>query len=359
VTVVGAAAIPCVAPVISLLPYEPAVALHMTDYLTIRLLALGAIVGTEVLGNWYGGLGNTRLHMVAGVIAMVLNVGLNWLLIEGNLGAPALGVRGAAIASVIASWIGFGFLLYVFVRKKYIPGVVSARLRLVRAEFWRMLRFGIPNGLNWFLEFAAFALFLNVFVAHLGTATLAAMMVVININSVSFMPAFGLASSGAILAGQAIGAGDKDAVPGIVKMTAAVNLCWMGIIGCFYMAIPGVLMGWFARDNDASADLLELGTVMLAVSAAWQLFDAVAMTLSETLRAAGDTTWCMWARLIVGWVVFTPAAAVALLVLDGGHVAAMLCLVGYLGLLAVLFVWRFSAGAWRDIDLTGSSELEM
>src|SRR6201999_3522683 len=73
------------------------------------------------------------------------------------------------------------------------------------AEFLRFLRFGAPNGLNWFLEFAAFALFINVVVVHLGTTTLAAFNVVMQLNSVAFMPAFGLASGGAILVGEAIG----------------------------------------------------------------------------------------------------------------------------------------------------------
>ena len=68
------------------------------------------------------------------------------------------------------------------------------------------MRFGLPNGLNWFLEFAAFQLFVNVVLASLGDTTVAALNAVIAVNSLAFMPAFGLASAGAILAGQAIGA---------------------------------------------------------------------------------------------------------------------------------------------------------
>ena len=155
--------------------------------LLTALATLPAGVQTDVLGNWYGGLGNTRLHMVAGLVAMVINVFLNWVLIYGNLGAPALGAHGAALASVIATWIGFAVVFTAFLLRIAVPcdSVQPRALRL--AELGRMVRFGLPNGLNWFLEFSAFALFINVVVAQLGTTVLAAMMVVININEVAFM----------------------------------------------------------------------------------------------------------------------------------------------------------------------------
>lgn len=352
VAVVAVAAIPLVGPVLGLLDYEPAVHEHMSAYLAIRLLAIGPFVATEALGNWFGGLGNTRLHMIAGLTAMAFNVFLNWVLIYGNLGAPAMGVEGAAVASVIATCIGLGFLLYAFGRRWVIPRPPGP-LRLRASEFARMLRFGVPNGLNWFLEFGAFLLFINVFVAELGTATLAAMMVVFNINSVSFMPALGLASAGAILTGEAIGRGRPDDVPRFVKTTMAVAAIWQCTVGLFYLLIPSALMSLFAPDDVRSAELLEVGAVMLAISAAWQMFDAAVLTLSEALRSAGDTTWTLWARLAMAWLVFVPAAFVSVKVLGGGHVAAMLCVVGYVALLAGLFAWRFRGGAWRRIDLTG------
>jgi MATE family multidrug resistance protein len=197
--VVGALLIPLVPSALALLPHEPAVRDSMADYMGIRLWALGGIVAVEAIGNWYGGRGNTRLHMIASLIGMVLNVGLNYLLIQGNLGAPALGVRGAAIASVVATFGGLSFLVVVFLRdRRSAPAMGKLRL----AEMWRMVRFGFPNGLNWFLEFAAFLFFLDVIVADIGTIALASMMIVFHINSISFMPAFGLASAGAILTGK-------------------------------------------------------------------------------------------------------------------------------------------------------------
>jgi MATE family multidrug resistance protein len=335
------------------LDYAPDVRASMSDYIEIRLLAMFAIVGVEALGNWYGGLGDTRRHMIASFLMMGANVALNWLLIEGNLGAPALGVAGAAWASVASTWLGFLLLLGWFLAGRGLPRpLAGGRLRL--AEFLRMLRFGGPNGLNWFLEFAAFMFFVNVVVADLGTVAVAALLAVIQVNSVAFMPAFGLSSAGAILAGQAIGAGRPGDVPKILRLTMTTAAVWQGLVGLLYCLFPGLVMALFVPRDASRTEIVEIGATMLALSAAWQLFDAVAMAVGETLRAAGDTAFSLWARLVIAWLVFVPGAWLAIGPLGGGPNAAILAIVGYLALLGgVLFV-RFRSGAWRRIDLTGS-----
>jgi MATE family multidrug resistance protein len=171
------------------------------------------------------------------------------------------------------------------------------------------------------------------------------------------MPAFGLASGGAILVGQAIGAGHREDVPKIVQRTAATAFVWMGIAGLAYVLLPEPLMRIFESTEVPSEQLVAVGATTLAVSAAWQLFDGLGMTLSEALRAAGDTTWCLWARIVIAWVLFVPLSLLVVRVWDGGPVGAMLCLVFYLGALAVVLLWRFRTGAWRKIDLTGEPKL--
>jgi MATE family multidrug resistance protein len=89
------------------------------------------------------------------------------------------------------------------------------------------------------------------------------------------------------------------------------------------------------------------------LSSLWQIFDAIGMTMSEALRAAGDTTWCMWARIILAWFVFIPVSASAIFVFHGGVTIVMLSLVGYIALLAAVLAWRFSTGKWRTIELVG------
>lgn len=339
----------------------------LIDYMAIRLFSCGAVIAVEVIGNWYGALGNTVLPMFVSFMSMVLDVFLNWVLIYGKLGAPAMGVQGAALSSAISSVIAFIVIFVAFLRAKVDPSklppaaeepsvldvaVNPPKTRV--AEFLRMLRFGVPSGANWFLEFAAFTVFINVIVVRLGTTSVAAMMAVVQVNSIAFMPSFGVSTAGAILVGQAIGAGEKARVSGIVRRTMTLAAGWQVFVGVVYAIIPGTVMSIFgAADSEQGRDLVRLGATLLLVSSAWQLFDAIAISLSEALRAAGDTAWCMWARILLAWFLFLPLAG-GLVIWGGvGPVGAIGCFVVYLAGLALMMVYRYRSGAWKNIDLTG------
>lgn len=341
--------LPLVDDVLAQFAYADDVRTLMTTYLTIRICSLGAAVGLEALGAYFGGIGNTRLPMLANVVLMVLNVALNWVFIFGHLGAPALGSAGAALASVVATVLAFGGLFACFLLGKGGGARRTSSLRL--SELRRTLRFGLPAGLNWFFEFLAFTFFINVVLAGLGTTALAAFMLVLQLNSVAFMPAFGLASAGAILVGQAIGADQKDQVPTTTWLAIRSSSVWMVAIGAVYLTAPSWLLSTVADADSISPAFFEIGARMLMLSVAWQLFDATAITLSEVLRSAGDTSFPMWARIAMAWGVFAPGSWYTVRELGHGEIAAILWVVGYLGALTLLLWWRFASGAWRHIDL--------
>ena len=346
------AIVPWLPRLLSAVTYDGALREYMQTYLTIRLLSVGPAVATEALGNWYGGLGNTRLAMVAGVTAMVANVLGCFLLIEPRAGLPGYGVAGAAWASVIATCLGLVTIAVPFARGWGAPPKPE-RFQLVGREFWRVIRFGVPNGINWFLEFAAFIVFIDVMVAHLGTTALAAFNVVMQLNSVAFMPAFGLASAGAILVGESIGRRELGEVRRFVRLTLTAAALWMVSIGVLYFSAPEPLMRIFAHPGPRLDEFLVTGALMLSFSAFWQLFDAVGITLSESLRAAGDTTWCMVVRVVLAWCVFIPGAWYFILQRGGGVTAVMCMMVSYILLLSTAFALRFLSGKWQHIDLIG------
>lgn len=340
--------------IIDKLEYSPHVKHLMVQYSQARLIGGGAAIGLEALGNYYGGLGNTRLPMAMQILCMFLNVGLNWVLIFGHFGAPALGVQGAAIASSISTIIGFAVLLVCFLRGVgEDPAARKNRGALRMREFVRMLRFGIPSGINWFVEFAAFSIFVNVVLNGLGTTTLAAFMAAMQVNQVSFMPAFGLTSAGAILVGQAIGAKALDAVPKTVRLTAIATCTWQGTVALTYIVFAKYVMLPLAPPGNERATFLELGAHVLVLSATWQLTDALSMSYAEALRAAGDTTFTAWARGIIAWVLFVPGAYVSVRMLGGGIGWAVFWLSFYLGVLALVLWLRFRTGIWKTLDLTG------
>lgn len=340
------AGLPLLGPLLARLEFAPDVEALMLGYLSIRLLSTGLAAGVEALANYYGGLGNTAIAMRANLAAMALNVLFNWLFIYGHWGFPALGVRGAALGSVLATLCAFLLLFGAFLLEA--RRVRNTALRL--SELKRTLRFGLPMGFNWSFEFFAFIAFVNIVVAGLGTSALAAMMAVIQINSVAFMPAFGLASAGAILVGQSIGAGRRDEVPALVRTTFIAAAGWMLVAGLAYLLLPSVLLAPFVPAR-SQGDFLRLGVHMLMLSALWQAFDAAGMTLTESLRAAGDTSFPMWARAFWAWAFFLPGAWVGVRLLGGDETTAMLFLLGYLAFLALTLYARFRGGAWRRIEL--------
>jgi multidrug resistance protein, MATE family len=193
-------------------------------------------------------------------------------------------------------------------------------------------------------------------VAGLGTTALAALMSVMQINAFSFMPAFAVSSAGAFLSGQAIGAGSKDHVPSIARLTLKVTATWQGLVGVLYFLLPGLLFAPFARGELESHALLVLGTRLLMLSATWQLFDAVATTMAEILRSAGDTAFTLWVRVTLAWAVFVPGAYLTTRYLGWRETGAVVWLTSYLALLAGILVLRFSRGAWRKIDITATGE---
>jgi multidrug resistance protein, MATE family len=347
--VLAAAAVPFLPAALGHFGYASRVHALMSQNASIRLWSVGGAVGTEALGNYYGGLGRTRPAMMAGIVAMIANVGLNWLLIEPHFGLRGYGVVGSGTASVIATWLGFVTIGALFLK----DGGGSPR-GLSFAELGRMLRFGLPNGVNWLFEFSAFTLFVNAAVGHLGTTELAAFNVVLQVNTMSFMPAFGVASAGAILVGESIGRRALDSVWPTVRTTGMIAASWMVFVSVWYLVAPVAIVGLFQARNAPNEELLRTGATMLGFSVAWQVFDAASLTLSEALRAAGDTFFCMMARIVLAWGACLPAAFVLSRSERGGAASMMLCLTGYIVLLALTFGARFGSGRWRKIDLVGA-----
>jgi MATE family multidrug resistance protein len=266
-----------------------------------------------------------------------------------------MGVRGAALANTLATSAAFLGLLTAF-----LAGLGSGRTagpRLALSELGRLLRFGIPSGLNWFFEFAAFSFFVNVVVAGLGTSVIAAWMAVMQITSISFMPAFGVASAGAILVGQSIGAGRLDEVPGIVRTGILTNATWQSVVALSYLVLAGPIMRPFVAQRTDGAEFQKIGTYLLALSSIWQLFDGAASCLAEALRAAGDTAFTLWARVVIAWLIFVPVSLLSVRWLHGGELWSILSLALYLGLLGATLLVRFRGGAWRRIDLTGKQAM--
>jgi MATE family multidrug resistance protein len=325
---------------------SPALQASALAFLPGRLVGL---VGTTVAFTWvsfFRGIGDTRTPMLGAVLANLVNATLAYGLIFGALGFPQLGVTGSGVAMAVGEWSFALFLAVAASRRALRARYGTAAVALRAAEIRRVLRTGLPIGGQWVLDMAAFAVFTTL-VARMGDASMAASQAFISLLSLSFMQASGLSVAAATLVGRYVGAGDPASAERSFRTALALAGALGGSVALLFLTVPELLLGLYSED----ADVLALGGPLLALGAGFQLLDALGITSSGALRGAGDTRWPFLMQASLAWFVFLPAAWVFGISLGGGLTGAWAGGLVYVTALAVAFVWRFRAGAWRRIRI--------
>ncbi|HSJ95985.1 MAG TPA: MATE family efflux transporter, partial [Myxococcota bacterium] len=273
---------------------------HALAYLRMRPLGFTGFAIWIVLASFFRGLGDTRTPLVATIVANGVNIVLDYGLVLGRLGLPAWGIAGAGVATSIAEWVGVAVLAAAFAR----PALRRFATRPVApqaAEIRRFLRTGAPIGGQWILDMSAFAIFTTL-VARMGTAPMAATQAMISLLSMSFMQAIGIGLAATTLVGRYKGAGALDAA--LRSLLSALKLA-VGLaagVAALFLLVPETLIGLYTDD----ADVLALARPLLALGAAFQLFDALQIVLSCGLRGAGDTRWPFVAQTLLAWALRLP-----------------------------------------------------
>ena len=320
-----------------------------SEYAFIRLLGGFGLALFLVSDNFYRGLGRTDVPMWAAWCQVLMNCGLNYLLIFGKFGAPQLGVEGAALGTVIAqSVVGVGLLVSIFGRGVY-------RRRYLLARTWRldppvvrtMIAVGLPIGVQFFMEMGGISLF-SALIARLGPAQMAATNAVIQAWSVTFMAAAALAVTNTTLVGQCLGARRvEDARSAVRKvMNLGTGLTIVG--GIFYFGFPEALMRLFVEGQDV-AELLPYAKPLFGIVVVCLFFDLRFNLLSGALRGAGDTTYSMVVNVSSVWFVFVPATI--LLLSRYELVGAWWALAIHVALMAAMLEWRYRGSRWIEVFL--------
>jgi MATE family multidrug resistance protein len=234
--------------------------------------------------------------MVTIVVANIVNAALNWSLIFGHFGAPALGVIGAAWATTMSRWL-LALLLLGLTWRTLRPYLLP-----IRPEIWhwpplgRMLRLGVPIGCQYTLEFGAFA-FVALMMGWLGTRAMAGHQVAINLASLTFMVPLGVADAGAILVGHAVGREDPVGTRGAAS---AAFMCGIGFMTCtavVFLTLPGPLTRLYTGDPSVTA--VAVGLIPLA--GIFQVFDGTQVVAGGILRGLGETKVAMLVNLFGYW----------------------------------------------------------
>jgi MATE family multidrug resistance protein len=210
----------------------------------------------------------------------------------------------------------------------------------------RFLRTGAPIGGQWFLDMAAFALFTSL-VARMGNASMAATQAMISLLSLSFMQAIGIGLAATTLVGRYKGAGDLAAAERSYRSALRLAVVLAVGVAALFVLVPEALMRMFVDDPEVIA----LGGPLLALGAAFQLFDALQIVVGGALRGAGDTRWPFLAQTSLAWVVRLPLAWLFAVTLGRGVVGAWYAEFVFILTLAAALLLRFRGGAWKSIKI--------
>lgn len=313
---------------------------HASSYFSVRVLGAPLAFGTYALSSWLQGRGETRVPMVATLLANATNIALDPVFIHGFGPVPAMGVAGAAIATVAAYAVSFGFLVTRLRRQ-----LARFPRRPPRALLGRVWRLGAPLGLRSSLHVGSFAVF-SAILAQIGDAHLAAHVITVRIISVSFLPGMGIGEACSILAGQLIGAGRHAEVAAVTRHGLRLAAGLMALCGLLFVLVPEPLVRIF----DPSPQVLALALQLLLVAAAFQVFDAASNVFQGVLNGAGDTRFVMLAGVASQWLVMLPVGWALAMPGGLGALGAWLGLTAEIVCFAAVAWWRVRREPWRVRD---------
>lgn len=239
------------------------------------------------------------------VLANLLNLTLAWALAFGRLGLPALGTAGAATGTAIARW-GLAVGLLALAWRDLAPHLVRVRREAFAvAPLLRMLRIGVPIGIQYQLEMGVFSV-VALLMGRIGTDPMAAHQVAINIASLTFMVPLGVSGAAAVLVGHAVGAGDPDAARRSAVVALATGATFMVGSMLLLVGAPGLL----ARVYTDAPGVLAVAVTLIPLAGVFQVFDGLQVVSIGVLRGVGDTRAPMIVNVLGFWLVGLPISLV-------------------------------------------------
>jgi len=330
------------------------------DYFFILTLGGGFMILSTTLSSYFSGLEKTVPVMLVNLAGAALNIPLDYALIFGKWGAPELGIHGAALATGAGSAFTCRLFIALILRSPEARArhKIAALPRPDREMRARLLRIGLPAGVQFFLDILALTGF-SLLVGRLGMVELSATNIAFSINSLTYLPVIGLSIAASILVGRSQGQKRPDIAQRATGNILRLSLAWMWAVGLLFVLLPGPLLDLFETTpglaqlpgDPAFADIREAGVVLLRYVALYSLIDGVSIVYFGALKGAGDTRFVMLTML---------AASVGVLILPvwllvetgtGGLHGPWLCLTAYIAALALSFALRFRSGTWRRIQV--------
>ena len=318
-----------------------------TIYARIRFYSGINLFISFAIGGFLRGIGDTKTPMRIEILANCVNGILDYLLIFGHFGFPRLEVAGAAVATLIAGALAAFIYLAVFLsRRSHQAFQTRAHFQPRLREVRRMLRIGVPMGIQFFLDLLSFTIF-SALIGRMGDKALAANNAALTLIATSFMPLHGASLAATTLVGQYIGSGQLRYARRSGYTTIKIGVLYTFFIAIAFISIPELLLALITPDPE----IARLGKGILFFAALFQISDGLGICSAGALKGAGDTVFTMWISISFAWLLFLPLAYALSTWLGYGVAGAWAGATIYIICIGVIYFLRFRSDRWERIQI--------
>lgn len=316
---------------------EEVVALAIPYYEVLAFSMIPLLI-FQAIKQFTDGLSHTKYAMIAILSSNVVNVLLNYILIYGKFGAPELGIKGAAIGTLVSRFIMIGTLLYfIKYRKEFKPyNIVVSWWSLEKERVLNIFKLGYPTALQMFFEIGIFASGV-ILSGMIGAKEQAANQIALNISTMTFMVATGMGVAATIRVGNQKGLKDYKNLKRIAMSTILLMALISSVFGLFFMLLKDYLPMVYIDD----AEVIKIAAQLLIVSALFQVSDGIQVVVLGALRGLQDMLVPMRLIFVSYWVIGFPVCYYLGITLGMGAYGIWIGLLIGLTVSAILLYIRF------------------
>ena len=337
--------------------HPPEVQVMEIEYFRVLLWASIPLTASSALAGFFSGRGKTWTVLWATTASTFSNIILDYLLIFGHWGFPGMGIRGAALATVISQIVRAAIYLILIVQPK-----IQAQYQFLKswkpdkALFSRLCRFGLPSGLHMLLDTTGFTLFILI-VGKFGTVELAATNITLNLSSLAFMPMIGLGMAISIIVGQNVGKKNIRHAEKATWSTFHLTFLYMITISVTYVLFPELYLKIYAMNSSTPdfAAIAGLSCQLLQFVALYSIFDTMNIVFAAAVKGAGDTRFVMWLSIILSWTVMVIPSYLMVIHMGKSIFFAWGSASLFIMLLGITFLLRFLNGRWKTMRVIEES----
>ncbi|GAB6154954.1 MATE family efflux transporter [Desulfosporosinus burensis] len=294
----------CLDSVLSLMGLEDTVRRISRSYLLALAFGIPALFIYQVLRSFIDALGKTRVTMMIAILSLPINIALNFILIFGKLGFPALGGVGAGVASAITYWCLLLIALTIILRMESFAayGVFDRLFGVSLKEWVEQLKIGLPIGFAIFVEVSIFAV-VALLMSNYNTVTIAAHQAAMNFASLLYMVPFSISTSLTILVGFEVGAGRHRDARQYSFLGMGMSVGMAGICAIILLIFSEQVANLYSRETE----VIQMAQQFLIYALFFQLSDAIAAPIQGALRGYKDVNVTFITAFISYWIIGLPA----------------------------------------------------